>query len=163
MAFFLITGICCVGACPSVLHKIAISRLVAFACLLGKNLALGVLNGPCQQQAESHTTQLLVLQAVPPKRKPKSFFTFRHHNPPTPPLSTSSTFHSLRSPLIHSPTPPLFHHVSMTCSAKTCSSKTCSCAFLCLHFQLLAHFAFCSPSSGPHAACVETAGTREPS
>merc|ERR1719502_897710 len=40
------------------------SLLVAFACLLGGNLALGVLNGPCQQQAESHTAHLLVLHAV---------------------------------------------------------------------------------------------------
>merc|ERR1719329_986575 len=40
------------------------SLLVALACLLGSNLALGVLNSPGQQQTESHTSHLLVLHAV---------------------------------------------------------------------------------------------------
>merc|ERR1712070_703480 len=38
--------------------------LVALACPLGSNLALGVLDGPCQQQAESNAAHLLVLHAV---------------------------------------------------------------------------------------------------
>merc|ERR1712100_5025 len=47
---------CAQKKCPSL--------LVALTCLLSSNLALGVLNGPCQQQTESHATHLLVLHAV---------------------------------------------------------------------------------------------------